>query len=394
MQQHSHYDVVIMGGAAIGSAAAYFLTSHPGFKGTVLVIEKDFSYQYCATALSAASIRHQFSTPENIMMSQFGTEFLRNFSTHLAVNGEQPDAAFHEGGYLFLATQSGMATLQENHQTQRSLGVDVTLLDPISLQARYPWMNTDDLAGGSLGLSGEGWLDAYGLMQGMRKKAMAQGANWLQGQVLELHRDLHRISGITLADGTRIDCDYVINAAGTGATQLANQVGIHLPIESRKRCVFYLQCPDSLPNCPMVIDPSGAYFRPEGQGFIAGIAPNANDDPESYDFNVHPTLFEEVLWPLLAARVPAFEALRCTRSWAGHYDMNTVDQNLIIGLHPDVNNLFFANGFSGHGMQQSPAVGRALSELIVDGSYQTLDLSRMGWQRILNGQPLTEKNIV
>lgn len=394
MQPHSHYDVVIMGGAAIGSAAAYFLTSHAGFKGRVLVVEKDFSYQYCATALSAASIRHQFSTPENIMMSQFGTEFLRTFSTRLAVNGEQPDADFHEGGYLFLATQSGMATLQKNHQTQRSLGVDVTLLDPASLQACYPWMNTNDLAGGSLGLSGEGWLDAYGLMQGMRKKAMAQGANWLQGQVVALHRDQHRISGVTLADSTRIDCDHVINAAGTGATQLAQQVGIHLPIESRKRCVFYLQCPDSLPNCPMVIDPSGAYFRPEGQGFIAGIAPTANDDPESYDFNVHPTLFEETLWPLLAARVPAFEALRCTRSWAGHYDMNTVDQNLIIGLHPDIDNLFFANGFSGHGMQQSPAVGRALSELIIDGSYQTLDLSRMGWQRILDGQPLIEKNIV
>lgn len=394
MQQRSHYDVVIMGGAAVGSAAAYFLTNHPGFNGTVLVIEKDFSYQYCATALSAASIRHQFSTPENIMMSQFGTKFLRTFSSLLEINGEQPDAAFHEGGYLFLATQSGMATLQENHLTQRSLDVDVTLLDPINLQARYPWMNTDDLAGGSLGLSGEGWLDAYGMMQGMRKKAIALGANWLQGQVLELYRNQHHVSWVTLDDGTRIDCDYVINAAGTGATQLASQVGIHLPIESRKRCVFYLQCPDKLPGCPMVIDPSGAYFRPEGQGFIAGIAPRGEDDPESYDFNVPPTLFEEVLWPLLAARVPVFKALRCTRSWAGHYDMNTMDQNLIIGLHPDVDNLFFANGFSGHGMQQSPAVGRALSELIVDGSYQTLDLSRMGWQRILSGQPLIEKNIV
>lgn len=389
-----HYDVVIMGGAAVGSAAAYFLTCDAGFNGTVLVIEKDLSYQYCATALSAASIRHQFSTPENIMMSQFGTEFLRSFGSRMEINGDRPDAAFHEGGYLFLATEAGMATLRDNHQTQKSLGVDVILSSPADLRTRYPWMNTDDLAGGSLGLSGEGWLDAYGMMQGMRKKAIAQGAVWREGRVTDIQRSGHHVTDITLADGTHIGCDYLINAAGTGATHLAAKAGISLPIQSRKRCVYYIQCPDSLPGCPMVIDPSGAYFRPEGQGFIAGIAPDADDDPEAEDFDVHPTLFEDTLWPLLANRVPAFEALRCTRSWAGHYDMNTIDQNVIIGLHPEVDNLLFANGFSGHGMQQSPAVGRALSELIVHGHYQTLNLARMGWERILSGNPLIEKNIV
>lgn len=394
MSQQNHYDVVIMGGAAVGSAAAYFLTSNTQFSGTVLVIERDLSYQYSATALSAASIRHQFSTPENIMMSQFGTQFLRDFGARMEIDGERPDAAFHEGGYLFLATDAGIATLRENHRIQKSLGVDVILSDPADLKARYPWMNTDDLAGGSLGLSGEGWLDAYGMMQGMRKKAIAQGAVWREGLVVDIQRNGHHASGVSLADGTRIECDYLINAAGTGATRLAARAGINLPIQSHKRCVYYIQCPDSLPGCPMVIDPSGAYFRPEGQGFIAGIAPDADSDPETEDFDVHPTLFEDVLWPILAARVPAFEALRCTRSWAGHYDMNTIDQNVIIGRHPEVDNLLFANGFSGHGMQQSPAVGRALSELIVHGHYQTLDLSRMGWERILSGNPLIEKNIV
>lgn len=394
MPQQNHYDVVIMGGAAVGSAAAYFLTCNPGFDGTVLVIEKDLSYQYCATTLSAASIRHQFSTPENIMMSQFGTQFLRNFGARMETHGERPDAAFHEGGYLFLATEAGIATLRENHHTQKSLGVDVILSDPADLRARYPWMNTDDLAGGSLGLSGEGWLDAYGMMQGMRKKAIAQGATWREGLVVGIQRSGHHVTGVTLADGTHIACDHLINAAGTGAARLAAQAGISLPIQSRKRCVYYIQCPDSLPGCPMVIDPSGAYFRPEGSGFIAGIAPDDGDDPETENFDVHPTLFEDTLWPILAARVPAFEALRCTRSWAGHYDMNTIDQNVIIGPHPEVDNLLFANGFSGHGMQQSPAVGRALSELIVHGHYQTLDLARMGWERILSGNPLIEKNIV
>ena len=144
----------------------------------------------------------------------------------------------------------------------------------------------------------------------------------------------------------------------------------------------------------MVIDPGGAYFRPEGQGFITGIAPPPDQDPECFDFDVQHALFEDVLWPLLARRVPAFEALRCVRGWAGHYDMNLFDQNAILGPHPDLGNLYFANGFSGHGLQQAPAVGRALAERIAHGRYRTLDLGRLGWGRILEGRPLVERNVV
>lgn len=392
--QHKHYDVIIVGGAATGSAAAYFLSACRDFDGTVLVVEKDFSYQRCATALSAASIRHQFSTPENIQMSQFGTEFLRRFSRDLAINGDSPDAAFHEGGYLFLATDSGLATLERNHAVQKSLGVDVALMSPQALTQRFPWLNTEDLAAGSLGLSGEGWLDAYGMMQGMRKKAMAQGTHYLQAEVSRIVVENDRATGVLLADGQQLTAGIVINAAGTAGPELAATAGIELPVQSRKRCVFYVSCPESLPGCPMVIDPSGAYFRPEGNGFITGIAPTADNDPESLDFDVQHELFEEVLWPILAHRVPAFEALRNTHSWAGHYDMNTVDQNVILGAHPAVSNLLFANGFSGHGMQQAPAVGRALAELVTHGDYQTLNLSRLGWARILADDPIIEHNVV
>jgi len=391
---NNQYDVVIAGGAAAGSAAAYFLTANPGFAGSVLVVEKDLSYQRCATALSAASIRHQFSTPENIRMSQFGTEFLRGFGPTLAVGGEQPDASFHEGGYLFLATGAGLAILNENHATQKSLGADVVVLTPEQLTARFAWLSTDDLAAGSLGLSGEGWLDAYGMMQGFRKKAIAQGALYLEGEVMQVRRHGRRIAGVTLKDGTAIECGTFINTAGTGAPALARMAGIELPVQARKRCVFYFECPDPVPGCPMVIDPSGAYFRPEGQGFICGISPPEQDDPECLDFEVQHALFDDVLWPLLAARVPVFEAIRCTHSWAGHYDMNILDHNVIIGAHPDIDNMLFANGFSGHGMQQSPAVGRALSELVVFGRYLSLDLSRMGWKRILDNDLIIEKNVV
>ncbi|MFZ4286693.1 NAD(P)/FAD-dependent oxidoreductase [Variovorax sp. HJSM1_2] len=392
MQQ---FDVVIVGGAAVGSAAAYFLAAEPAFQGSVLVLEQDFSYAHCATARSAASIRHQFSTAENVRMSLFGTAFLRGLGDTLAVDGHRPDVAFAEAGYLFLATPSGQAVLQANQALQQSLGADIAQLSPSQISARWPWLHTGDLAAGAFGQSGEGWLDAYALMQALRRKAIALGASYRQAQVVGVQRQGRRVSGVRLASGEVLACGTLINAAGTGAPALARAAGISsLPIESRKRSVFFVTSPEIAPGCPMVIDPSGAYFRPEGQGFICGIAPPADQDPECFDFDVQHALFDELLWPLLAARVPGFEALRVQHAWAGHYDVNTLDHNLIIGAHPDLDNLLFANGFSGHGLQQSPAVGRALSELVTFGGYRTLDLSVFGWQRVLQGRPVLELNVV
>ena len=387
-------DVLIVGGAAVGSSAAFFLASQPDFQGKVLVLEQDFSYEKCATALSAASIRHQFSTPENIRLSQFGSHFLKNISDYLTVDGEVPEVSFNERGYLFLATASGQGVLQSNHRVQKAEGVDVDLLTPQQLKARFDWMNVGDLVAGSLGNAGEGWLDAYSLMRGMRRKAIALGVAYRQAKVVKLNREGHRIVSATLSDGTTVACGTVINTAGTGATALAQTAGIVLPVEARKRSIFYFISSAKLPGCPMVIDPTGAYFRPEGEGFICGVAPSPDDDPECFDFEVQHQLFDDVLWPTLAARVPGFEALRVQRSWAGHYDMNVMDHNLILGAHPEVENLLFANGFSGHGLQQSPAVGRALSELVTYGGFRTLDLRAFGWDRVLKNQPLFEINIV
>lgn len=390
----TQFDVVVVGGAAIGSATAYFLTADPAFDGSVCVLEQDPSYQFSATALSAASIRHQFSNRENILMSLFGTRFLREFGQRMQIGEQRPDPAFHEGGYLFLATDAGLDTLRQNHALQCHLGADIALLESPALAVRFPWLNTSDVAAGTLGLSGEGWLDAYGMMMGMRRKAQAQGATYLAARASGLAQAAGRVTHVQLQQGKSIACGAVVNAAGTGATALATSVGIGLPVHTRKRSVFYVQCPTPLPGCPMVIDPSGAYFRPEGDGFITGISPPPDQDTDAADFDVQFQLFEDVLWPTLATRVPAFEALRCTHSWAGHYDMNVFDQNLILGLHPALDNLYFANGLSGHGMQQAPAIGRALSELIVAGAFQSLDLSALDWSRILQRQPMAEKNIV
>lgn len=390
---NSQYDVVIIGGAATGSSLAYFLSASASFDGSILVIEKDASYQKCATALSAASIRHQFSTPENIQLSQFGTEFLRHFGDTLAVDGERPDVGFQEKGYLFLSTPGGETVMRENNALQRSLGADIILKTPAELKATWPWLNVDDLALGSYGVKGEGWLDAYGMMRAFRRKAVAQGVTYLEDEVVAINKTGRTVTGVTLKSGRHIACTTLVNAAGTGAAALSAQVGVVLPQESRKRCVFYFSCPEKITDCPMVIDPSGAYFHPEGEGFIGGIQPPQDQDPECFDYDVQHELFDELLWPILAARVPAFEALRCEHAWAGHYDYNTFDQNVILGYHPSVENMVYANGFSGHGMQQSPAVGRGLAELIEFGKYRSLDLSRMSWERVLNNQPIVEQNV-
>lgn len=381
------FDVVIVGGAAVGSAAAWFLAQAGG--ASVLVLERDPSYANCATTRSLASIRHQFSTPENIRLSMFGTEFLRGAQQTLGV-----DVAFREQGYLFLATPEGAGVLRENHAVQRGEGAEVALMQPTELQRRFPWLAVDDLAAGSLGLAGEGWLDAHALMHGFRQCAIALGAEYRKAEAVAFVCERGRVSGVRLADGSLVRCGTAINAAGTGAAALARTAGIALPVQSRKRCVFHFRSPARLAACPLVIEPSGLYFRPEGEGYLCGIAPPEAEDPECHDFEVPLAWWDERLWPALARRVPGFEAARLLGAWAGHYDVNLLDHNVILGPHPDVPNLLFANGFSGHGLQQSPGIGRALAELALDGRFRTLELSRLGWARVLANQPLRERNVV
>ncbi|HBS24151.1 MULTISPECIES: NAD(P)/FAD-dependent oxidoreductase [Thalassospira] len=389
-----NYDVIIVGGAVIGSSAAWFLTGRDDFKGRVLVIEKDPNYEFCSTTLSAASIRQQFSTPINIEMSGFGIEFLRNLKRDL---DPDVDISFHEKGYLVLATESGRDILRHNHATQTKLGADIVWMEPDQLAAKYPWMNTSDLAAACWGRTGEGWFDAYSLMQSFRKQARRQGADYIDGEVVEVLRDGNQVTGVVLKDGRRFGCGALINAAGTGGSKVARMAGLEIPVEPRKRCIFVFDCRDAADinaACPMLIDPSGLYVRPEGDLFITGIAPPADRDPECWDFDVDYSLFDEIIWPGLYERCERFEAIKMVNAWAGHYSYNLLDQNAIIGPHPEVKNFFFANGFSGHGLQQSPAVGRGLSELIVAGHYQTLDMSVFGYERIRDNAPVLELNVI
>jgi FAD-dependent oxidoreductase domain-containing protein 1 len=387
-------DVAIVGGGVVGSAIAYFLLGPMGFPGRVIVVEKDPTYAAAATSRSAGGIRQQFSTPENIAMSSFGASFVKHVGDYLSVEGEAPSIPFTEWGYLFLATPAGLAILEANHRTQRGVGADIALLDPVALKARFPWLKTDDLAAGTLGLSNEGWIDPYSLLQAFRRKARALGAVYLTDEAASIERRGNRIEALTLAQGGRIACGSLVDSAGYHAHEVAAMAGIELPIRPRKRFVFVFDCKEPVERAPLLIDPSGVYFRPEGANFIGGVSPPEDQDPDCFDFEIDYRLFEEVVWPALAERVPAFEAIKLIRAWAGHYDYNTLDQNAILGPHPEVRNFYFANGFSGHGLQQSPAVGRATAELITHGAYRSIDLTRFGYERVLRGEPIVELNVV
>lgn len=394
---NSSYDVVICGGAVHGSALAYWLARDAGFDGSVLVVERDFTYDRCSTARSAAGIRHQFSQPLNVALSQFGTPFLKNFPEEArTAEGPGPELALHEHGYLFLArTAAQVQVLRENHDVQKRLGADVALLTADELVQRYPHLRAEDVLLASLGLSGEGWFDNMGLLSGLRRAAKAGGVTYTQDEVVGLEASGGRVAKVRLRSGTEIACGHFVNAAGPRAAQVAAMLDIPLPVEPRKRTIFVIRCETPPPpTAPLMIDADGVFCRPEGDRFITGISPEVDPVPEWDDFEPRWDEFEDILWPSLAARSPNFEAIRMERAWAGHYAYNTLDQNAIVGPHPEIGNFLFSNGYSGHGLQQSPGVGRALAEWIVHGRYVTLDLGEMGYERIAAGRPFLEKAII
>lgn len=375
----------------MGSALAYWLTRlNPGM--AVIVMERDPSYEYASSALSAASIRQQFSTPVNIRISQASIAFLRRAAEELAIGDEKPAITLREQGYLYLATADTAAELRRSHILQINCGADVALMDPAALGEKFGWLNTADLSLGSLGQSGEGWFDGYALLTAFARKARHQGVRYVNKEVNGFTMNGARITQVIAADGTRLDCSRVINAAGPWARRIAAMAGIDLPVFARRRTVYVISCPTPMTPFPLLIDTTGFWIRPEGTQFIAGLSPadDADDQPLEPDY----PSFETELWPALAHRIPAFEAAKLERAWAGYFEMNLFDHNAILGPHESVENLLFMNGFSGHGMQQAPVVGRAMAELILHGGFRTLDLSDLLYERIAGNRPLLEANVI
>ncbi|MER9936740.1 FAD-binding oxidoreductase [Mesorhizobium sp. M0088] len=386
------YDIVIIGGAIVGSSVAYYLREQ-GFSGTIALVERDPQFAHAATTLSMASIRQQFSIPENIRLSQFTLKLFRRLKEEF---GADADIGFREGGYLILAGEDGLPILKSNHEAQMAEGADIVLEDADQLTRRFPWLSTEGISAGAYGRTGEGWFDAHAMLTLFRKALRQKKVDFITADVTAIARDGNRVTGVSLGNGETLEAGIVVNAAGPNAGKVAAMAGLELPVEPRKRNVFVFEAREKYADMPLLVDPSGIYVRPEGSVYLTGGAEPEEGDraPDPGDFEVNWPLFEEVIWPVLATRIPAFEAIKPTRAWAGHYDYNTLDQNAVIGPHPEVGNFLFANGFSGHGLQQAPAVGKALAELIVHGGYRTVDCSAFGYGRVAEGRAFRELNVI
>ena len=314
------YDVVIIGGGVVGSSVAYHLASDAGFGGSIAVVERDPYYATASSSLSTSAIRQQFGTRPNIAMSMYSIGFLRQAEDLLTVDGDRPEIGLREPGYLVLATPSMEARLLANHAVQREMGVEVELLKPDAMTARMPWLNTEDLALGSLGLSREGWFDGPALHQAFRRKARSLGVEYLPASVVGLGMDRdRRVNAVRLDGGESLKAGTVVNAAGAWSGEVARMAGITVPVFPRKRCVFVFDSPQRIDRCPFVFDTSGFWMRAEGHLYLCGMPPSLENHDEDFGMEVSYDMFEEVIWPALAHRVPGFEQLKMLRAWAGLY---------------------------------------------------------------------------
>lgn len=389
--KNSNYDIIIVGGAVMGSSVAFhLLTAEPKLK--LAVVERDPAYTRASTALSLGGVRIQFSLKENIQISLYARKRFSTFEEEMAVNDMKPSIQFRQDGYLFLIEDSGRALAEEALTLQKSLGGEAEWWSTEEIKKRFPLFSADGFIGGTFGPK-DGYLDPYGLLMGYRAKAVSIGAHYIADEVVELRKSGKAMSGVGLASGQILNSPIIVNAAGAWSAELARTAGVELPIIPIRREVFAVKPSVNLERpLPLTITPSGLYFRSETGGLIL-VGRSMEEDKVGFDFNWDWGRFQETLWPELARIIPAFETLKLVRGWAGLYDQNLLDSNAFLGPWPELQGLYLINGFSGHGLQQSPAAGRYLAELIL-GRTPTLDLRCFSPQRILDHRPLQEGGIV
>jgi glycine/D-amino acid oxidase-like deaminating enzyme len=388
----AHHDVVIIGGGILGSSLAYHLLKQAPAM-SVCVVEPDPTYEFASALRSSGGCRVQFSCPENIDMSLYSLEFIKNFEqTMRTADGRAAPVDWVEGGYLFVVPPEKVGMLEANAKRQRDRGCVVDMLSPAELKQRFPSIRVDDLGAGAH-TPHDGWCDPNGLLWGFRRKAVELGAIYLQDRFVDAEFDAVKAKAAIMESGSRLSADVFVNAGGAWSGQIAEKFGMRLPIVPMRRFEHYFTPETPMERLPYTKDLSRLAFRSEGPGFSGGLVDS--HEPRGFNFEVDHDYFERVVWPAVAHRFPPLEAAKCHRTWSGLYEQNELDGNPVIGAwNSRLRNLYTVAGFSGHGMMHAPAAGRGLAELIVQGCYQTIDLTRMGYERVEANKPYGEIGIL
>ena len=395
----SSYDIVIVGGAIMGSSTAWFLTDNKDFNGSVLVVERDPSYENCSTAHTNSCMRQQYSTELNVRISQFAADFVKNIRQRMGNDERVPQLSIHSFGYMYLADNEQFAdVLRENQKVQLGAGAATQLMTAEEIKTNYPFYNVDDIVLGSINKVDEGYWDGATVFEWWRRQARERGVEYVANEVVSMTKNASgtKVESVTLKSGEVISCGTVVNASGPRASRTSEMAGITLPVEPRKRFSWIFKAEKPLDrDLPLTIDPSGVHVRENGSGTYQ-CGGHADIDPavDYNDFAMDQTLWENHIWPVIATRIPQFESVRLTNEWGGQYSMNTFDHNAIMGPHTVVENFVFLNGFSGHGLQQSPAMGRGTAEYLTYGEYRSLDMSLFNYERIETNSPIIEKAII
>ena len=388
-------DVAIIGGGIIGSAIAYFL-ARDGRGGTITVIEPDPAYEHAATPQGAGGVRQLFSLPENIWMSKYSLGFYQRFAETMALDDTPAEINFRALGYLFLVGKDGVEQMRANYRLQIAEGVHAELWDRETVSKHFPSLGTADVELATYSPD-DGWIDPESALRGFRRKAEHLRVRYLKDRLCALAARGCKLTRGRLESGRTLRADVYINAAGAWAGAVAQMAGMALPVMPLCRLQHYWRCQTPIEALPLVKDESGLFFRPEGQGFVGGRPSFAIEPGFIFDAASGPLhdYFEREVWPWLAKRVPVFEAVRCERTWAGHYDENLFDGSMIFGRWTGgCENFYVACGLSGHGIMHAPAVGLAMAELVLDGRGHSIDVARFGYQRVLDNAPYRERGII
>ena len=393
------YDVIIIGGAIMGASTAWFLSDNADFNGSVLVVERDMKFENCSTTHTNSCMRQQFSADLNVRISQFAADFVKNIRSYMGGDERVPELGIRSFGYMYLADNDGFADiLRENQQVQLQAGAATQLMTAEEIKAAYPFYNVDDIVLGSINLVDEGYWDGSAVNDWWRRQSRERGVEWIENEVVAINRNTAgtRVESVTLASGQVIVCGQLVNASGPRAARTAQMAGIDVPVEPRKRYSWIFKSEQPLEqDLPLTIDPSGVHVRENGGGtYQCGGHSDYDPAVDFDDFAMDQSMWENHVWPILATRIPQFEAIKVQSEWGGHYAMNTFDHNAIMGPHIELSNFIFLNGFSGHGLQQSPAMGRGTAEWLTYGEYRALDLSPFNYERIPGNRPIIEKAII